>query len=283
MEKYFFKTLKEIPQKRSLLKKLPASEIDTPTIKPKKEYNLWDLKQLWSKQPAVCIAQIEALQAKGENDHSLDSLKKLAIGRLIEKSAYYYQTSDCAKGKQLFDLAIQYGVKTNKFQAKELDFYAVRCSREAGNYTEALQLLKNMEEKYQHQLSILLAKADILHNHQKKYTEASALYEELRYLYQSQKADIKFIQTWQSEKEEFTLGKLLSEYAQIEFKLENSEKGKRLAIESVKLDSTQTLAYELIAKQLHQEEKDWGACKYWAKAAENGSAEATELLLKHCK
>jgi curved DNA-binding protein CbpA len=259
-------------------------EIENPT----KAKSIQDLRRIWTAKPEETIYYIDSLKSANKSlsqiaIQSLDSFRVLALGRLIDKSAYYFRTENCAKGKELFDLAVENKVQFTAHLRKQLDFSVFQCAKQIQKMEWAMELLDSMERRYTHTYSILSARAQLYHHNLESPEMAIPIYEKLRFLHSTEKIDEKFTQFWTPNGEIFGHGKLMAEYSLAVSKSGNSELSQKLALKTIGIDSTQVLPYEIIAQNFQTQKKQWSACQYWKKALLKGSKTASEALEKYCE
>ena len=248
-----------------------------------KYYNAWELNRMAVAQPDYCLIYIDTVKKTGIAKAELAQIETKAIKQLPAKCAYFFETNECDRARTTLKLVLKHYPNISPHLQKKLDFYNYRCAVEAKDYDLALGLLTEMEQRYQHHYSIYAAKSQLLDHTLKQPKVALAAYKQARQLYTTQQIDEKFMAYWQSDLGKFNYASLLAQEAQLYVRLDEKEKAKRMALDAINQDSTQALPYDIIGNIFIQEENEWGACKYWKKALENGSVHATDSLIKYCE
>ncbi len=140
-----------------------------------------------------------------------------------------------------------------------------------------------MERRYTHTYSILSARAQLYHHDLESPEMAIPIYEKLRFLYSTEQIDEQFTQFWTPNGAIFGHGELMAEYRLAVFESGNPELAQKLALETIGIDSTQVLPYEIIAQNFQTQKKQWSACQYWKKALLKGSKLLRKLWRKYCE
>ncbi|MGB0522366.1 MAG: DnaJ domain-containing protein [Flammeovirgaceae bacterium] len=256
-----------------------------PTVeKASKTVSVWELKRMAVANPDHCILYIDSIKGLDDYKPEMEKIRQEAVRQLPQKTAYFFETNECERAEKSFELlkAVT-GKALSAHLQKQLDFYRCRCAIEVKDFTKAMNILADMEQRYKHQYSILAAKAQVIHYGLNQPKEALTFYKKARLLYEYQTIDQKFLAYWKPDFKTLSAATLIANEAEVYASLGEQEKAKLTALESIALDSNQALPYEIIGNSFIKEENTWGACKYWRKALENGSSSATDSLLKYCE
>jgi len=248
-----------------------------------KKITIWELRRMAVAQPDQCLQYLDTMQAAILSAKDLKEIRSKALQQLPVKTAYFFEINECERAQQSFQLLLVNQIAITPHTRKKLDFYRFRCAMEAEGFPEAMAILDEMQDRYQHHYSILAAKSQVLHVGMKKIKASLIAYEQARLLYKSQQIDAQFVKFWKPDYQSFSYGNLLAMEALALHELGEDVQSKKVAIQAIHADSTQVLAYELIGNQFKKEDNKWGACKYWRKALENGSTKVTNDLLKYCE